>query len=134
MKTTKSFLAVAAGLLPLLYIGGLLFYFSRFSSATGGLFDRQLGPTQFGLAGIGLLFVVLFALRLWRLSRGGDAAGPSGARTAGLADEDVKSDFDADAAFARAMARRSGEPGAPPPTFGSSTAPRPAGSFGRKGA
>jgi hypothetical protein len=133
MRTTRSFLSVAAGLLPILYIGGLLFYFSRFNSATGGLFVRELGPTTFGLAGIGLVFVSLFALRLWRLSRG-DGAGRQ--RPSGLSDEEVKSDFDADAAFARAMARRSGEPGAPPPSFGGGTpaAPRPTGSFGRKGA
>lgn len=135
MRTTRSFLGVAAGLLPILYIGGLLFYFSRFGGLTGGLFVRELGPTTVGLASVGLLLVFLFALRLWRLSRGDGAPRPGSGRQ-GLGEEELNSDFDADAAFARAMARRSGEPGAPPPSFGGATpaTPRPGGGFGRKGA
>jgi hypothetical protein len=121
MKTAKSFFGLIAALLPILYIGGLLFYFGRFNNATYGLFDRALSPTMFGLAAVGLIFVLLFALKLWRMSRP-----PATPRSGGGLDlEEPKSDFDPDAALARYMARRNAAPlppgDRPPP-----------GSFGRK--
>ena len=124
MKTTKSLLGLVAALLPVLYCGGLLLYFGRFNSATYGLFDRALSPTMFGLAAIGLIFVILFALKLWRMSR---PPAPPRSGGAGLDTEDLKSDFDPDAALARYMARRNAAPLSP------ENRPPP-GSFGRKGA
>ena len=91
MKTAKSFFALIAALLPILYIGGLLLYFGRFNHATYGLFDRALSPTMFGLAAIGLIFVLLFALKLWRMAKppaprgsgGGSRSGGGGGQRSG---------------------------------------------------
>jgi hypothetical protein len=124
MKTAKSFIGLVAALLPILYIGGLLFWFSRLNNATYGLFDRALSPTMFGLAAIGLVFVLLFALKLWRMSRPPVMPRSGGA---GPALEEEKSDFDPDAALARYLARRNAAP-VPPGDR------PPPGSFGRKGA
>ena len=130
MKTAKSLFGLVAALLPILYIGGLLLYFSRFNNATYGLFDRALSPTIFGLAAIGLVFVLLFALKLWRMSR--PAAPPQSGGGTGAAFEEEKSDFDPDAALARYMARRNAG-GTGPAAFVSPEDRPPPGSFGRKG-
>ena len=125
MRTFKSFFGLIAALLPILYCGGLLLYFGRFNNATYGLFDRALSPTMFGLAAGGLIFVLLFALKLWRMARP-PAPQRSGGGT-GAALEEEKSDFDPDAALARYMARRAAGPTGPVDR-------PPPGSFGRKGA
>lgn len=121
MRTFKSFFGLIAAFLPILYIGGFLLYFSSFNRATYGLFSRELSPTIFGLAAIGLVFVLLFALKLWRLAT--PPAPPRdrvGARTEATLEAE-KSDFDPDAALARYMARRDAAPPADRPL-----------SFGRK--
>ena len=114
MRVMKNWIGLVAALMPVLFCGGLLLYFNQFRSATGGLFDSALGPTIFGIGAFFILFLVLFLLKLWKL------LGPPPARPAALAAaalEAEKSDFDADAALARYLARHAED--------------RPA-SFGRK--
>lgn len=135
MRTSKNVLGLIGGLLPVLFFGGLFLYFTSVNNASFGLLDGALGPTRIGLGALTILFALLF---LWRLRR---VATPPPARTGpGTADaalEDVKSDFDADAAMARYLARRGtseSRPAVPASTFGGDAPPRPpAGSFGRKG-
>ena len=135
MKTAQSWLSLVMALLPVLFFGGLFLYFTSVNNASFGLLDGALGPTRIGLGGLTILFALLF---LWRLKR---AATPPPARASlSQADaliEETKSDFDADAAMARYLARRGtseGRPAAPAATFGGDAPPRPpAGSFGRKG-
>jgi hypothetical protein len=103
MRTARSWFGLVGALLPILYCGGLLLYFGRFNNRTYGLFDRALSPTMFGLAAIGLIFVILFALKLWRMAR--PPVRPGGGTDP--TPEEPKSDFDPDAALARYMARRS---------------------------
>ena len=116
MRAMKNWIGLLAALLPVLFCGGLLLYFSKVRGAFGGFVDRELGPTMFGLGAFGLLFLVLFLAKLWRVSRP-PAAGPGDRAAAAL--EAEKSDFDADAALARYLARRAdAPPGERPLSFG----------------
>ena len=129
MRTTRSFLGLIMALLPIVWAGGLFLYLNNVRGAFGGLLDGALGPTLMGLGTVLIIFVFLFVLKFWRA-----ATPPATPRTGGGPGVELeeKSDFDPDAALARYMARRNGEPGAPPPTFGGN---RPSqGGFGRKGA
>ena len=130
MRTTRSFFGLIMALLPIVWAGGLFLYLNNVRGAFGGLLDGALGPTLMGLGTVLIIFVFLFVLKFGRA-----ATPPATPRTGGGADsalEEEKSDFEPDAALARYMARRNGEPGAPPPTFGGN---RPSqGGFGRKGA
>jgi hypothetical protein len=132
MQPVKSFFGVIGALLPVAYFGGLGYYFYRTNEAMGGLATKELGPTILGLGAIGVLFTIPLLIKLVRMFSGASAAKPAKA-VAGAA-EGGESDFDADAVFARYMARRSAEGGHPPvspPAPGRDpAAPRP--SFGRK--
>ena len=118
MRTTKNWLRLVGALLPVLFCGGLLLYFNQFRSATAGLFDSALGPTMFGLGAFFVLFLVLFLVKLWRTAGGPPGASTPAARADAAVDA-ARSDFDADAAFNRYMARRdAAPPGERPLTFG----------------
>ena len=118
MRTVRDWFGLVGALLPVLFCGGFLLYFNQFRSATGGLFDSALGPTMFGIGAFFILFLVLFLVKLWRFASP-PAAGPGARAAAAL--EAEQSDFDADAALARYLARRDGIPPADRPL-----------SFGRK--
>ncbi len=135
MRTSKNVFGLIGALIPVLFCGGLLFLLNRVRGSGLELLDNMMGPTTIGLAAIGLLFLVLF---LWKLRRylappAPPRAGP-GSRAAAM--EETKSDFDADAAMARYLARRgtggSAAPVAPPTPRVDGVAVRPGG-FGRKG-
>jgi predicted lipid-binding transport protein (Tim44 family) len=102
-------------LLPLLYFGGLIYYFSGVGGGTlQGIADIGLGPTVLGLAFIGLLFAIKPVMMLIRLlaTMGSTRPQPTAARgTSGSSDEDgLAGSFDADDAIARYMARRNAAP------------------------
>ena len=131
MRTTKSFLGLIPALLPILFCGGLLFHLNQVRTAAYGLLDNVLGPTMIGLGAIGLGFLVIFAMKLRRhlTPPAPPKTGPEGLEAAL---EETKSDFDADAALARYMARRAS--GSVPMSKPFPPADRPPpGSFGRKG-
>jgi hypothetical protein len=139
MQTARSWFGAIGGLIPVLFFGGLFFYLSSVNNAFYGLLDGALGPTRIGVGGLALLFFVLF---LWRLRRLAAPPAPPKDKVGDRVDQalaETKSDFDADAAMARYLARRgtgTSAPAAagPSPAFGSGEAPvRPAGGFGRKG-
>ncbi|HYD12414.1 MAG TPA: hypothetical protein VEC11_06175 [Allosphingosinicella sp.] len=139
MKTAKSWFGLVGALIPILFFGGLFLYFTSVNNASYGLLDGALGPTRIGLGALTILFALLF---LWRLKTAATPPPPrAGLSATDGAIEEPKSDFDADAAMARYLARRGAgtavPPGAPsgaPASFGGETPPRPpAGSFGRKG-
>ena len=121
MRTTKNWFGLVGALLPVLFCGGFLLYFGNVRSAFGGLVDKELGPTMVGLGAFFVLFLLLFLVKLWRLAGGPPASTP--AARADAAVDAARSEFDADAAFNRYMARRGDSPivDRPPP-----------GSFGRK--
>lgn len=134
MKTTGSWFGMVGALLPVLLFGGLFLYFDKVSDATYGLLDGALGPTRIGVAGLTILFAILF---LWRLKRAATPPPPKGGAGIDAAVEEAKSDFDPDAAMARYLARRGTGAAVPPsgsaPPFGTDVPRPPAGSFGRKG-
>ena len=118
MRTTKNWLGLIGALLPVLFCGGFLLYFNNVRGAFGGLVDAQLGPTMIGLGAFFVLFLVLFLVKLWKLAGGPPGASSPGARADAAVDA-ARSDFDADAAFERYMARRAAAPpGERPLTFG----------------
>jgi len=116
MQTSKNWFGLVGAAIPVLVCGGLLLYFNNVRGAFGGLLDNQLGPTMFGIGAFGCLFLVLFLVKLWKLAGGPLGAGPGARAEAALAAEE--SDFDADAAFARYMARRTDADRPPPGSFG----------------
>ena len=118
MRRTKNWFGLVGALLPVLFCGGLLLYLNNVRGAFGGLLDNQLGPTMFGLGAFFVLFLLLFLVKLWRTAGGAPGASSPGARADAAVDA-ARSDFDADAAFERYMARRdAAPPGDRPLTFG----------------
>jgi hypothetical protein len=117
MQTSKNWFGLVGAAIPVLICGGFLLYFNNVRRAFGGLIDGQLGPTMLGIAAFGLLFLVLFLVKLRKVAGGPPGARPGARIEAAL--EAEKSDFDADAAFERYMARRdAAPPGQRPLTFG----------------
>ncbi len=108
-------ISVILMLLPLLYFGGLIYYFSGVGGGTlQGIADIGLGPTVLGLAFIGLLFTIKPVMMLIRLLAGMGSARPQPAvahGTSGSSEEGaLAGSFDADDAIARYMARRNAAP------------------------
>lgn len=140
MAKQQSFVAGSLGfvgmMLPLLYFGGLIYYFSGVGGGTlQGIIDIGLGPTVIGLAAFGLLFAIKPLYLLFRFIIGlTTGVGTTQAIvTAGReAGENPGADaFDADAAMARYLANRSaGDAGPMVDTAPAATPQRPA--FGRK--
>jgi len=132
MQTAKNWFGLIGALIPVLFFGGMFLYFGGVNDASYGLFDSALGPTRLGLGALTGFFLLLFLWRLSRLSRP-----PSAPKTVGRADAEIeegKSDFDADAAMARYLARRNGDTSVPRGAGFTPPADRPPpGSFGRKG-
>jgi len=135
MRAARSWFGVVGSLIPVLFCGGLFLYLSNVNDSFGGLLDHAIWPTRMGLGALTILFALLF---LWKLKTASTPPAPKAALSA--ADgviEEGKSDFDADAAMARYLARRGSSPdnapAAPAPSFGGDAPRPPAGSFGRKG-
>jgi hypothetical protein len=115
-------------LLPLVYIGGLLFYFTGFNGWNEGSLATGLGPTVLGLGAIGLLLCIPLFYRLLKMLITPRGPGKEPAEEPA---------FDADAALARYLARKAAageampEPLTDTPSFPrDENAPRPV--FGRK--
>lgn len=140
MAKQQSFAAGSLGfvgmMLPLLYFGGLIYYFSGVGGGTlQGIIDIGLGPTVIGLAAFGLLFAIKPLYLLFRFIIGlttGVGTTQAIVKAGRDAGEDRGADgFDADAAMARYLANRSvGDAGSIVDTDPAATPQRPA--FGRK--
>lgn len=109
MRNARSLFGLLGALLPVLFCGGLLLYFQSVRASFGGLVDGGLRPTMLGLAAVGLVFLVIFVIRLCRHLA--PPPPPPGRPTLDTEGDD----FDADAALARYLARREA---AGPATFG----------------
>lgn len=111
----KSSMSLIGMLLPLLYFGGLIYYFSGVGGGTlQGIIDIGLGPTMFGLSALGLLFAikpVMLLIRFLAGLSGGATPAPSPRRNSADTDESLgSSDFNADDALARYIAKRNAAP------------------------
>jgi len=126
MRTFKSVFGVMGALVPILYCGGLAYYFFDVGGSVKEVADIGLGPTVLGLGLVGLIFCIPLILKIARLFSGPRSPG-SGNRPD--SDED-ESGFDADAAIARYMASRSAESAAPSAPI---VSPARGGGFGSAG-
>ena len=128
MRNLKSAFGLAGAIVPVIYCGGLLYYFFGVGGSIEGVETIGLGPTIIGLGAVGLLFCVPLGMKLLRIFARPRSPG------SGPDAPDDNGGFDADAAIARYMAQRSAEtvPGSPAarPTFGGGAARRPG--FGRR--
>lgn len=132
MRTMKLTFGLIAAAIPVIYCGGLLLYFGGVRSAFGGMVDSQLGPTMIGLGAIGLVFLILFVLKILRLFGGKGAPAAGGGGGADKTPKDEGSDFDPDAALARYLARQSSGARGPLSPHGGGGPVRQA-RFGRRG-
>jgi len=133
MRTLKSVLGVIGILVPIVYCGGLIYYFLDLSGSVREAEAIGLGPTLLGLTVVGLLFCIPLIVKIVRMFIGPRSPGGSGGREAST--HDGKDGFDPDAAVARDMAQRTAEaaPGAPPmPRTHDTAGPATRPSFGRK--
>ena len=130
METVKSVFGVLRALVPVLYCGGLVYYFYSVSGSVEGAQAIGLGPTLIGLGAVGLLFCIPLIIKLVRIFAAPRSPGSGGGPDATRDDEG-----EADAAIARYMARQSAQaapsaPAARPARGGGAPAGRPG--FGRK--
>lgn len=127
MRSVKLAIGIAFALMPLVYCGALFFYFLDTAGSVQDAVGIGLGPTLFGVGAIGVLFCVPVA---WKILRALHT--PRARTTNPEAPAPNDSPFDADAALARYLARKSAEAeGTEAPPSAGSVPVRP--SFGRKG-
>ena len=134
MQTLKSVFRVIGMLVPIVYCGGLIYYFLDLSGSVHEAEAIGLGPTLLGLTVVGLLFCIPLVVKIVRILVEPRSPG-SGGSGQGASTHGGKEGFDPDAAVARYLAQRSADP-----TPGSSTTPpahdtggpTPRPSFGRK--
>ena len=134
MGSGKSVFGVIAALLPVLFIGGFLYYFLDFSGSVENAKTIGLGPTVLGLGGVGFLFCIPLIVKIVRLF--GGPRSPGSGRGDGTESLTALGGLDADTVIARYMVSRSAEsdpssPAAPlkqekgqsarPPSFGRKT-------------
>lgn len=135
MRELKALFGVLAALVPVVYCGGLVYYFYGLSGSMDDVWRMGLGPTVIGLSIVGVLFCIAVLVKIVRIFIQPRSPGSGGRGGGDGWTPDGESGFDADDAVARYMARRSGEavtgnPTVPPATRGDGPARRP--SFGRK--
>lgn len=107
----KSIVRVIMALVPVVYCAGLAFYFFDVTGSAEGTWGIGLGPTVLGLGVIGLIFCIPLFIKLFRALSTPAAPksdGQGGPKTPPRKDKD-EPEFDADAAVARYLARRSAE-------------------------
>jgi hypothetical protein len=135
MQTLKSVFGVIGALVPVVYCGGLLYYFLDLSGSANDVVANGLGPTVLGLGIVGLLFCIPLIVKVVRILIAPHSPVSSGRSGSDTSTPTGESGFDADEVIARHMARRSAEAGAGLPTVplaheGDGPAARP--TFGRK--
>src|SRR4051812_25746859 len=106
MRNLKSVFGLAGAVVPVIYCGGLLYYFFDISGGSvEGAETIGLGPTMIGLGAVGLFFCTPLIVKIMRLVSRPRSPGSGPDKPT----DDDGSGFDADAAIARYMAQRSAE-------------------------
>ncbi len=113
MESARKWVSLLAGLLPIAYCGGLVWYFTDMGGLNNPILSQELKPTIIGLALVGLVFIAMFAFRVWRANSGpgSDTGEPGEPKPRGFVsaldqDDDVDHS-NADAMIARYLAQRS---------------------------
>ena len=130
----KSVFGVILALGPILYCGGLLYYFIDFSGSAQQAERDGLGPTLLGLGTVGLLFCIPLIVKIVRIFTRPGPPGSGGRGGSNRSTHNGEGEFDADAVVFRYIAHQSAEaaPGSPAGSRaheGGGPAKRP--SFGR---
>ena len=135
MHTFKSVFGVLRAIVPVVYCGGLVYFFYDQAGSLQQAEDMGLGPTLLGLSVVGVLLCIPLMISIVRLVAGRrppSSDGRDGPDSPNGGDDD--SGFDADAVVARYMAQRSAEaaagPSIAPPRSGGQPPKRTG--FGRK--
>jgi hypothetical protein len=119
LRMLKSVFGVIGALVPIIYCGYLLYYFVDLTGSPQEAEMNGLGPTLLGLGIVALLFCIVLIVKIVRMFAGPRSPGWGGRGGPDASTDDSAGGFDADAAVARYMARRSAEaaagPGAAPP-------------------
>lgn len=122
MQPLKSVFGLVGALLPVAYCGGLVWFFQGQTGGVEFITSAGLGPTVIGLGALGVLFCIPLILKLTKIV----TAPAKPVKVTGIPDA-PESEFDADAALARYLARKAaGEIEVPV------AAPVQRASFGRK--
>ena len=135
MRSLKSVFGLIGALFAIVYCGGLIYYFLDLSGSVQEAETEGLGPTLLGLGAVGLLFCLVFIVRIVRIFARPRSPGSGGRSGPDASTGDGEGGFDADAVLARYMARQSaeaapGSPAAPRARDGGGPARRQ--SFGRR--
>lgn len=125
-------LAVAGGLIPIAYCGGLVWYFTDMGGLSDPLLSKELTPTILGLALVELLFVFGFGYRFRRFFKRPPSPGGEDGHPPAMPYDGGEQDADAatDAMIARYLAQR--ETTAPVAPAASAAPASPAATFGRR--
>jgi hypothetical protein len=67
MRTLNSAFGVIRALVPVLYCGGLIYYFLDYSGSVQDAETIGLGPTLLGLGAVGLLFCIPLIFKIVRI-------------------------------------------------------------------
>ncbi|HEY2069996.1 MAG TPA: hypothetical protein VGG48_10620 [Rhizomicrobium sp.] len=127
MRSNPAFWGIRA-IVPVVFLGGLFFYFLHTSGSIEGAVAIGLGPTLLGLGILCLLFCIPLFYGIIRII----LTRPRNPDGRGSDPDDDENTFDADAMIARYLARQAEEAAAsPPPPTPRGPAPKPS-SFGRK--
>lgn len=126
MRTIKLAIGIVLALVLVVYSGTLFFYFLDTAGSAQGSVDLGLGPTLLGLGTVGLLLCIPVVWKLLRALQTPRSRAPR----AGAPVPDAAPAFDADAALARYLARKTAEGDTRLASDGSALT-RPG--FGRKG-
>lgn len=132
VRTVKSLFGVFGALLPVLYCGGLVLYFSDVGGSPEGIAQVGLGPTVIGLGAVGALFCIPLMLKLVKVFMGPKTSGSGGSNARRA--QAPESSFDADAVISRYLAQNPNEATRDAPQAGPRQAAAPAqrSGFGRR--
>lgn len=135
MRSLKPAFGVISTVVPIVYCGGLVYYFYNYAGSIKEAETIGLAPTLLGLSAVGVLFCIPLIVKIYlvivalRSPGSGGRGGPDGPN------HDGEAEIDADAMIARYMAQRSAEGGPTSPTAPNAhngDGPARRSSFGRK--
>lgn len=117
MQSLRKWIGLVGALLPVLYCGGMVWYFTDMGGWDDPFVSEGLRPTIIGLSVVGLLFAIGLGFKIHRaFGASPPDAGAGGSRSAAGPDDVTGVGGDADAMIARYLAQRdaASSPNGPP--------------------